>query len=91
MMIVIPAYRRGAKTYNPCAIYIKEVMNMSVIKTYSANGATVNFHDDGYINSAKAELEYRRENMQRNAEQIAQESELRRLRKLKQADSPQTP
>lgn len=64
---------------------------MSVIKTYSANcGATVNFHDDGYINSAKAELDYRRENMIRTAEQIAQESDLRRLCKMKQSDSSES-
>lgn len=77
--------------YSHCAIYIKEVMNMSIIRTYSVNGAEVSFRDDGYIHAAEAELDYRRENMQRTAEQIAQESELQRLRKLKQADSPQTP
>ena len=63
---------------------------MSVIKTYSANcGATVNIHDDDYINSAKMELDYRRENMIRTAEQIAQESDMRRFRNM-QSNSSET-
>lgn len=61
---------------------------MSVIMTYIAScGAIVTFHDDSYKNSAESELAYRREDMMRIAEQIAQENDLRRLRKMEKTDS----
>ena len=61
---------------------------MSVIMAYSAScGAAVNFHDDSYKNSAETELAYRREDMMRIAEQIAQENDLRRLRETRRRKS----
>ena len=54
---------------------------MGIILSYTAScGATVNFSDDGYINSSDQELTVRRENMRSTAEQIAQELQLRQLR-----------
>ena len=61
---------------------------MSVIMTFSAgNGAEVNFHDDSYRNSSEQELAYRREDLMRTAEQIAQENDLRRLREAQRSKS----
>lgn len=54
---------------------------MGMILSYTAScGASVNFSDDGYINSSEQELAVRRENMRSTAEQIAQELQLRQLR-----------
>lgn len=54
---------------------------MGMILSYTAScGASVNFSDDGYINSSEQELVFRRENMRSTAEQIAQELQLRQLR-----------
>lgn len=54
---------------------------MVMILSYTAScGASVNFSDDGYINSSEQELAVRRENMRSTAEQIAQELQLRQLR-----------
>ena len=54
---------------------------MVMILSYTAScGASVNFSDDGYINSGEQELDFRRENMRSTAEQIAQELQLRQLR-----------
>ena len=56
-------------------------MNMGMILSYTAScGASVNFSDDGYINSSEQELVFCRENMRSTAEQIAQELQLRQLR-----------
>lgn len=61
---------------------------MSVILVYSAGcGAEVNFHDDSYIRLSETELEYRRENMIRTAEQIAQEHDLKRIGQIKRSES----
>ena len=63
--------------YNPIIIYSVEVMNMGMILSYTAPcGATVNFSDEGYINSSEQELDFRRENMNRTAGKIAQEIQL---------------
>ncbi len=54
---------------------------MGMILSYTAScGASVNFSDDGYINSSEQELVCCRENMRSTAEQIAQELQLRQLR-----------
>ena len=54
---------------------------MVIILSYTAScGASVNFSDDGYINSGEQEFAVRRENMRSTAEQIAQELQLRQLR-----------
>ncbi len=54
---------------------------MVMILSYTAScGASVNFSDDGYINSGEQEFAVRRENMRSTAEQIAQELQLRQLR-----------
>lgn len=54
---------------------------MGMILSYTAScGASVNFSDDGYINSSEQELVFHRENMRSTAEQIAQELQLRQLR-----------
>ena len=64
--------------YNPIIIYSVEVMNMGMILSYTAPcGATVNFSDEGYINSSEQELAFRRENMERTAGKIAQEIQLK--------------
>ena len=54
---------------------------MGMILLYNAScGASVNFSNEGYINSSEQELAFRRENMRSTAEQIAQELQLRQLR-----------
>lgn len=54
---------------------------MGMILSYTAScGASVNFSDDGYINSSEQKLVFHRENMRSTAEQIAQELQLRQLR-----------
>lgn len=54
---------------------------MGMILSYTAScGASVNFSDDGYINSSEQELVFHRENMRSTSEQIAQELQLRQLR-----------
>ena len=55
---------------------------MGMILSYTAScGAAVNFSNDGYINSSDQEIAVRRENMRSTAEQIAQELQLRQLRR----------
>ena len=54
---------------------------MGMILSYNSScGASVNFSNEGYINSSEQELAFRRENMRSTAEQIAQELQLRQLR-----------
>ena len=56
---------------------------MGMILSYTAScGAAVNFSDEGYINSSEQELAFRRENMRSTAEQIAQETQLRHVRRI---------
>lgn len=62
---------------------------MGMILSCTAScGATVNFSDDGYINSSGQELEFRWENMISSAEQIAQELQLRQLDKRSCPEMP---
>lgn len=62
---------------------------MGMILSCTAScGATLNFSDEGYVDSSEKELAIRRENMRSTAGQIAQELQLRQLDKRSCPEMP---